>query len=247
MIEKNNLLIIGITGSVASGKNFVADIFYNHNFVIFDADSEVHKLLTNPNIVKKVTNLFGKKILKKSDAQNTDNNLSIDRQILGQMVFGDDNKLFQLETIIYKELKIIYQDFLQKQIANNQKFIALNIPLLLEKSNYKCDKIIGTICSYKVQKKRFITRELKKLAITKNAKQSKIIKNSKLQDKVMQREILSNKFDIIIRRQFDNRIRIKYCDFIIRTDISRKETINRTTDIINKIKQEFYSKQPVNI
>lgn len=242
MIEKDNLLIIGITGSVASGKNFVANIFHNHDFVIFDADSETHKLLTNPAIVKKITNIFGKKILEKANNQKSDNNLSINRQILGQIVLGDDNKLFQLETIIHKELKLIYQDFLQKQIADNQKFIALNMPLLLEKNNYKCDKIIGTTCGYKEQKRRFIIRELKKLAIAENTEQSKTAKDSKLQDQNIKKEMLSNKFDMIIRRQFDNEIRRKYCDFIIRTDISKKATIAKAIDIINKIKQEFYSK-----
>ena len=39
--------IIGLTGGVASGKNFAADWFSNLGIPVFDADHEVHKIFSN--------------------------------------------------------------------------------------------------------------------------------------------------------------------------------------------------------
>ena len=40
------MIIVGITGSVASGKNFIAKIFEKFHFAIFDADLEISNILS---------------------------------------------------------------------------------------------------------------------------------------------------------------------------------------------------------
>ena len=56
--------IIGLTGGVASGKNFVAEIFAQKGAVIFDADKEVHRLLdSDKSTISKVKKIFPESFL----------------------------------------------------------------------------------------------------------------------------------------------------------------------------------------
>lgn len=141
--------IIGLTGGIASGKNFVAEIFAQNNAAIFDADIEVHKLIElDKSIIQAVKKNFPESFI---DAK-------IDRKILGKIVFSDTEKLKILEKIIHPKVREKYQDFLKKSESEKRKFVVLNIPLLLETKAYKCDKIIAIIASPSVQKKRFLAR-----------------------------------------------------------------------------------------
>ncbi len=141
--------IIGLTGGIASGKNFVAEIFSQNNAAIFDADIEVHKLMElDKSIIQAVKKNFPESFI---DAK-------IDRKILGKIVFADAKKLQILEKIIHPKIREKYQDFLTKSESEKRKFVVLNIPLLLETKAYKCDKILAIIASPSVQKKRFLAR-----------------------------------------------------------------------------------------
>jgi len=141
--------IIGLTGGIASGKNFVAEIFAQNNAAIFDADIEVHKLIESDKLtIQAVKKNFPESFI---DAR-------IDRKILGKIVFADAKKLKILEKIIHPKVREKYQNFLKKSESEKRKFAVLNIPLLLETKAYKCDKIVAIIASPSVQKKRFLAR-----------------------------------------------------------------------------------------
>ena len=141
--------IIGLTGGIASGKNFVAEIFAQNNAAIFDADIEVHKLMESDKLtIQAVKKNFPESFI---DAR-------IDRKILGKIVFADAKKLKILEKIIHPKVREKYQNFLKKSESEKRKFAVLNIPLLLETKAYKCDKIVAIIASPSVQKKRFLAR-----------------------------------------------------------------------------------------
>ena len=42
--------IIGLTGGIASGKNFIAEVFKKIGAIIFDADAEVHEILRSDKV-----------------------------------------------------------------------------------------------------------------------------------------------------------------------------------------------------
>ncbi|MBM5782478.1 MAG: dephospho-CoA kinase [Pelagibacterales bacterium] len=141
--------IIGLTGGVASGKNFIADIFAKHGAAIFDADQEVHNLLKNDQITISE--------IKKHFPESFINN-EIDRKILGKIVFSNKEKLKILEDIIHEKVRKAYDYFLKSVKKLGKKIIVLNIPLLLETKSYKCDKIIAISISKIAQKQRFLSR-----------------------------------------------------------------------------------------
>lgn len=200
--------IIGLTGGIASGKNFVAEAFAKKGAVVFDADVEVHKLLqSSKSTIQKVRDFFPESFVNKK----------IDRKILGKIVFSNTKKLDVLEKILHPEVRKIYQKFLQKARKEKNKIIILNIPLLLERQGYECDYIIAILVSKKVQKERFLQREKKKnpQAITSE---------------------LNKKFKQIIGNQLSNAERKKAANFVIKNSSSKAETLKQVEEILRYTK-----------
>lgn len=135
-------MILGVTGSVGSGKTTVAKLFSRHWYKRIDADEIGHEIIKRNSIVyKKIVNNFGNEIL--------DKNKNIDRKKLGDIVFNDINKLKRLDSIthplIIKEIKTQIKKI--KNNCGNKTKIVIDAPLLLE-TNTKdlVDKIIVVKC-----------------------------------------------------------------------------------------------------
>ncbi|MFT6332426.1 MAG: dephospho-CoA kinase [Lentimonas sp.] len=142
--------IIGLTGPVASGKNFVAGVFKKLKIPVFDADFEVHQLFCeDKNIFDQIKSSFPKAIV----------NEKIDRKLLGKEVFKNKIKLDELEDIIYPSLRLREDSFLNKNRRNGKKIVVLNIPLLFEKGGFKrCSQTITIITPKKIRFNRFLQR-----------------------------------------------------------------------------------------
>ena len=52
------MIVIGITGGIASGKSVASNVFKKYNAYIFDADEEAKKLLSTQEISRAVFNAF---------------------------------------------------------------------------------------------------------------------------------------------------------------------------------------------
>lgn len=206
--------IIGLSGGIASGKNFVADIFEKNGAAVFDADAEVHQIFAKD---KKIISQIGKTFPSAVKSN------SIDRKLLGKLVFNNTEKLEILEKILHPEVRKKYQEFLKAAKKNHKKITILNIPLLLEKSQgdntYKCDKIISVIVKKSLQKRRFLARARK--LNPQNFKAE--LKN------------LEKKFEDIFARQITNSERKTKSDFVINSGISKAETIKQVKNIIPQL------------
>lgn len=141
--------IIGLTGSIATGKTFVTEIFKQNKIKTFHSDSEVFEVLKDNNIIKKIRE---KKILASSVQNN-----SLDKSLLSKLVFNNIEALKSLEDIIHPIIEKKIVDFIKENI--DEKIIILDIPLLFEKKYQTyCKKIITTFCSSKSQKERVMRR-----------------------------------------------------------------------------------------
>ena len=151
-------MIIGITGSIGSGKTTVARIFSKHRYNMIDADKIGHQILkNNPAACKKIIEAFGDKILDKDK--------NIDRKKLGDAVFNDDTKLKKLNSIIHpiilKEIKNSIKK-IQKKCGSKTKII-IDAPLLLEtKTKSFVDRIVVVKCDKENILKRFNKKYPKK-------------------------------------------------------------------------------------
>ena len=146
--------IIALSGAIASGKNFIADILAQKmNCLIFDADKEVHDIYqNNQKVILEIKSHFG-------DAYQDG---KINRELLSKIIFSNPQKLKILEDIIHPQVRKNYQEFLKNAKKQNTKFAILNIPLLLEKGGYNYDKLIAISIYPSVQKIRFISRSKKR-------------------------------------------------------------------------------------
>ena len=147
------MAIIGITGSIASGKSVVAQLFVDCGAHLIDWDVIGHEvMLPQRKAWQGVVQCFGRDIL--NDDQ------TIDRQKLGKMVFDDPEKLQQLNRIVHPE--IINED---KRRADeiSKKYpdavIIKEVPLLTaEIKDMFVEKAVVVCVSEESQIKRLIER-----------------------------------------------------------------------------------------
>ena len=142
-------MILGITGTIGSGKSAAAGIFEKYGFKVINADELYHKI-SKPNklIYGKITKEFGKKIL------NPDK--SINRDKLKKIVFSDDKKLKKLNSITHPTIIFEIKKLIKKFKNSN---IIVDAPLLLESDAKKLvDKIIVVKCDDKIRIKRLLKK-----------------------------------------------------------------------------------------
>lgn len=139
--------VIGITGSIAVGKSTVTQYLLTHGYCVEDADKISHQALN------KGTSCY-EKVIEKFDCLNEDG--TINRQKLGQIVFHNKDKKQDLENIIHPYVI----ETMQKRIDQYQgKLIFLDIPLLFESHlEFMCDKIIVVYVDEQTQIQRLMKR-----------------------------------------------------------------------------------------
>jgi dephospho-CoA kinase len=131
------MILVGLTGGVATGKSTVAKIFKRCGAVVIDAD-ELARELVKPGkpAWRDIVKLFGETVL------NQDR--SLDRQALGSIVFHNRTKLRQLERIIHPRVARAQQRLVRRIAKGNPRAVVIyEVPLLFEASvDKRVDKII---------------------------------------------------------------------------------------------------------
>jgi dephospho-CoA kinase len=117
--------ILGITGTISSGKSLVGKLLAERNVPVFDSDSIVHDLLSLETPTRKaVVERFGENIV------DPERNGAIDRVRLGKVVFSDATARKDLEAIVHpaviKETRRRINELPENSIA------AVLAPLLFE-------------------------------------------------------------------------------------------------------------------
>ena len=143
--------VIGVTGHTGSGTSQVSNILASYGCQVLSADKIVHEiLLTDKKVIEKISNLF-------SGVLNEDG--SINRKVLGQKVFGAENKenLKMLENIIHPAVGEKIKNFIAK---NNSQTVILDVPLLFESGlNSVCNHTIFVNAEYEIRLRRIIKRD----------------------------------------------------------------------------------------
>ncbi len=142
--------ILGLTGSIATGKSFVAEKFRQNNIPVFSSDKEVGLLIQKNEIVNMIKVFDEINVSVEEDKINKD--------VLSKIVFKNKNALNILEDLLYPFLNKAREDFLFQN--SNEKTVLLEIPLLYEKNFQSlCNKVITTYCSEATQKDRALRRK----------------------------------------------------------------------------------------
>ena len=142
--------VIGLTGSIASGKSTVSNRLKSMGYQIIDCDQINHEILKKDNIgYTLVVKAFGNDIL------NTD--LEINRKALGNLIFSNKDLKEKLNNILHPLIK----DIVKKEIdGSSEKLIFLDCPLLFETDFHKlCDYTIVVYVNLDTQIQRLMHRD----------------------------------------------------------------------------------------
>lgn len=119
------MYIIGLTGSIASGKSTVAKMLAQLGAKIFDADAVCHQMMqTNEVIIAEIVRNFGNEILASTG--------TIDRAKLAEVVFADAQRLKILENIIHDGVWSEARKFIEQKKQNGEQIVVFDVPLLIE-------------------------------------------------------------------------------------------------------------------
>lgn len=149
---KQNKMIIGITGSIGTGKSTVSNYLISKGYNVVDAD-KISKGAYNigSNGYKAILEVFGVEILN--------SNGEVDRKKIKKIVFDNSNMLQRLNMAIHP---IIINE-IEKEIEmllESQNVVFLDAPLLIETELHKnVDKIIVVACDKNEQINRIIKRD----------------------------------------------------------------------------------------
>ena len=125
--------VIGITGSIGSGKSTVSRHLTNMGYYVIDCDKISHSVLRdNAKAKEEITNEFGTDII--------DQDGYISRKKLGSIIFKDKDKRIKLNGILHPKIK----EEVKKEIKeSNNQIVFLDCPLLFETDFVE-------LCDYKV-------------------------------------------------------------------------------------------------
>ena len=190
---------IGITGSIACGKSTVSDYLKDKGYTIIDADKLGHVALTSEDVKRRLSETFGANILVNNE---------ISREVLGRLVFGNDNNLKKLNNIIHPKIKELILKLQEEH--ENEDLVFLDIALLYE-ANFVdlVEKVAVVYVDKDVQLERLMTR------------------NSLSKEEALKR----------IESQMSPQEKALLGDFVINNSYRKEDTFQQIDEILEKLKR----------
>ncbi len=194
--------VIGITGGVGSGKSRVLSYLEEkHHAVICQADHVAWELQKpGQECYLEIVEHFGTCILNEDK--------TINRKALGQIVFGDDAQLQVLNAIMHPAVKCEIQKRISEEKANGRKLFFLEAALLIEEHYDEiCDELWYIYTSEQIRRQR--------------------LKES--------RQYSDEKIDAIMATQLSEEMFRKACKNVIENNSTFEETGAKLDDAIEKL------------
>jgi len=121
------MILIGLTGNIASGKSEVARMLAERGAKLIDADVLAREAVEpDTQALKDIVKRWGKDVLK-SDG-------SLDRGALRQIVFADQNELDALNRIVHPGVTRLRDREIAKARERGDQLVVCVIPLLFERN-----------------------------------------------------------------------------------------------------------------
>jgi dephospho-CoA kinase len=119
-------LNIGLTGGIACGKSTVSDMLVRRGAVLIDADRLAREVVEpGTPALAEVVRVFGQGVLRGDG--------SLDRQELGRLIFGNEEKRRTLESILHPPIrKRMLERMEEHERLAPDKLVVVDVPLLYE-------------------------------------------------------------------------------------------------------------------
>lgn len=147
-------MIVGLTGGIASGKSAVSRYLSELGAWVVDADAVAHDVIApDGSAYDGVVERFGKQIL--------DPDGRIDRDLLGQIVFGDPQAMADLNAIVHPKIHAESTRRLVEGAAESGAAIAIyDAALLVETGIHdRFERLIVVACDRETQIERLADRD----------------------------------------------------------------------------------------
>ena len=192
------MLKVGITGGIGSGKSTVSSFFSVLGVPVYDSDKRAKYLMQNDN------SIIG--TIKKEFGERSYLNNQLNRSYIAEIVFKNESKLKQLNSIIHPAVRTDFNNWLNQN--SNAKFVIKEAAIMIESGAYK---------------------EMDKLIVV-SAKRDQKIKRIKKRDHLSLEDIENR-----IQNQLSDEIRNQYADFIIENNSGKMELKQQVLSIYNKL------------
>lgn len=149
----NGIRVIGLTGGIATGKSSVASFFRVKGVPVVDAD-QLARDAVKPGTpaLAEICKIFGSKVIT-SDG-------TLDRKLLGEIIFSDNYRRKQLESILHPAIQKLSEKAIADATAKGHKRLIYMAPLLIEAGAIdRVDTIWVVSVSPEIQLMRLMKRE----------------------------------------------------------------------------------------
>lgn len=147
------MLRVGLTGSIATGKTFVAGVLEGLGSPVLDADVLARKVVEpGTEGLRALVEKFGPEILQ---ADGT-----LDRARLGALVFGDEERRAVLNATLHPLIFKEQDAWLRQRESEDPRGVAVvDAALMIESGGYRrFDKLVVTHCRPELQLERLMRR-----------------------------------------------------------------------------------------
>lgn len=198
------MLIIGLTGNIGCGKSSLSKIFMDEGIDVVDADIVSRQIFEDEELLQTVFEKFGPSI------KNNDG--SLNRKALGNIVFNDNEKLIELNNITHPRIKEKIFNQIRNLEEQGKPIVILDGALLVETGYLDdIDKLIVVTCDEEIQ-----------------------IERIKKRDNCTKLEALSR-----IKSQMSQVEKVKYADYTIDNSGTIEELKNKAYKFMSYIKENW--------
>ena len=144
---------IGLTGGIASGKSTVSRILIDEGLAVIDADLLAREVVApGTDGYREVVALFGEGAVFEDG--------SLNRALIGSIVFADRSRLAALEAIIHPRVRARSLELRSYFDAAGCDVAFYDVPLLFEKGMREMfDRVVLVTCSPETQLTRVMARD----------------------------------------------------------------------------------------
>jgi dephospho-CoA kinase len=153
MKTRDLMLVVGLTGGIASGKSTVSRMFREAGIPVICADDLAHEVVKPGSAaLDEIRRTFGEEFI--------DSDGALDRVAMASLVFQDKDKRRALESIIHPRVGEEREKLLQEFAAQGHNIVIVDVPLLYESGLADSfDMIVVAYVSPEIQLQRLIARD----------------------------------------------------------------------------------------
>lgn len=141
---------VGLTGGIGSGKTLVCNVLEKLGVPVYYADSAARRLMnSNTDLINKIVGMFGNEAYKEE---------SINRLYLAEQVFGNPQKLSDLNSVVHPVVREDYNSWAISQ--KDAPYVVEEAAILFESgANRFMDEIVWVYAPDTLRIKRVMERD----------------------------------------------------------------------------------------